>query len=232
MKYIKTLYHFLNENIDQSRFNYGNLSADEIALVDVFIEDLKSKCAEYKITLRLDNTQGVPFTDGSIMVNGYFDDVTRTLACAMGKDVSQWLIILLHESSHMDQFMEQVSAWTNNAELKETNDWLDGKDDADMEKIELEITTGIDVELDCEIRTVDKIIKFGLDKIVDTTEYIQKSNAYILFYRWMQKNRSWYTLGKEPYNIPQIVSIMPKSFDIDYTKMTKEVEDVFDKYLK
>jgi hypothetical protein len=80
--------------------------------------------------------------------------------------------------------------------------------------------------------TVEKIKKWSLDKIIDTEEYIQKSNAYILFYLWMKKNRSWYTIGKEPYNIDEIVSIMPKTFDIDYTKLEPKIEEVFDKYLK
>ena len=48
----------------------------------------------------------------------------------------------------------------------------------------------------------------------------------------MRKNRSWYKIGKEPYNIPQVVSVMPKTFDIDYTVLDPKIEKVYDDNLK
>jgi uncharacterized protein YpuA (DUF1002 family) len=45
----------------------------------------------------------------------------------------------------------------------------------------------------------------------------------------MKENRRWYEIGYEPYNIPDIVSQMPKSFDTDYSKLTDELRQVFDK---
>jgi hypothetical protein len=97
-----------------------------------------------------------------------------------------------------------------------------------MNNIDNEIRTSIIVEVDCEKRTVEKIKKYGLDSIINIDEYIQKSNAYVLFYLWMRKNRKWYTIGKEPYNIPDVVSVMPKTFDIDYTELSPDILDAFD----
>ena len=47
----------------------------------------------------------------------------------------------------------------------------------------------------------------------------------------MRKNRRWYSVGKEPYNQPPVVSIMPKTFDIDYTILDPKFKKVFDQYL-
>jgi hypothetical protein len=44
----------------------------------------------------------------------------------------------------------------------------------------------------------------------------------------MRKNRRWYTVGKEPYNIATVVSVMPKTFNIDYTKLDTKIEQAYD----
>lgn len=89
---------------------------------------------------------------------------------------------------------------------------------------------GIEVEYHREIP--DFVKKWdGYDNYGYVEEYIQKSNAYILFYRWMHKTRKWYEIGKEPYNIKEIVSQMPTTFNVDYTKLTPKLERVFKKYL-
>ncbi len=233
MRYLKLFEDFQEiDNPHGGEFNFGKLTKEEIEKVKLFIDHLKNFAKENNIKLFLSPEKGVSLGGPNILCNGYFDGDNRLLACAMGKDISYWLLILLHESSHMDQFLENDPAWTNNIGLVQTDEWLAGKEDVDLNVIAEEIRTSIDIEVDCEKRTVEKIKKWSLDKIIDTEEYIQKSNAYILFYLWMKKNRSWYTIGKEPYNIDEIVSIMPKTFDIDYTKLEPKIEEVFDKYLK
>jgi hypothetical protein len=210
--------------------NYGNLNNSDKEKVKSFIKDLQEKCKGNGINLVIKNKAGIPYvTENSFMVNGYFDEVSRTLACAAGKDISQWLTILIHESSHMEQFLDNIPEWSNNLGLDETDKWLTGDDNVDMEKITEEIKTGIEVELDCEKRTIDKIKQWGLDGIVDTEEYVQKANAYIMFYLWMKKNRKWYDIGREPYNLPEIFKEMPKTFDNDYSELSVEIMAVLDK---
>jgi len=210
--------------------NYGDLSNENIEKVKSFIKDLQERCSENGVDLLIKNTTGIPYvTDNSFMVNGYFNDKPRELACAAGKDISQWLTILIHESSHMDQFLESIPEWLNNLDLNETDKWLAGEDSVDMKRITEEIKTAIAVELDCEKRTIDKIKKWGLDNIVDTNEYIQKANAYIMFYLWMKENRKWYEIGREPYNLPEIFKEMPKTFDNDYSELSIEIKAALDK---
>jgi hypothetical protein len=234
MKYLKLFEDFQEvDNPHGGEFNFGKLNKEEIEKVKLFIQDLKKVAQENNIKLLLSSESGIRYgEDSNIFCNGYFDGDNRVLACAMGKDISYWLIILLHESSHMDQFLENDPNWTNNIGLVQTDKWLEGSDDVDLDIISEEIRTSINIEIDCERRTIQKIKNWSLEGIIDLEEYIQKSNAYILFYLWMKKRRSWYTIGKEPYNIPEIVSTMPKTLNIDYTQLDPKIEEVFDKYLK
>jgi len=232
MRYLKLFENFQEiDNPHGGEFNYGKLTESDITKVKTFIEDLKIYTKENNIKLILSPEKGVQFSEGGILCNGYFDDITSTLACALGKDVSQWLVILLHESCHMDQWVEKVPEWTENVGMDNIEKWLNGDDSVNMNNIDNEIRTSIIVEVDCEKRTVEKIKKYGLDSIINIDEYIQKSNAYVLFYLWMRKNRKWYTIGKEPYNIPDVVDIMPKTFDIDYTILDSNIEKTYDAYL-
>lgn len=232
MRYLKLFENFQEiDNPHGGEFNYGKLTESDITKVKVFIEDLKIYTKENNIKLVLSPEKGVKFSEGGILCNGYFDDITSTLACALGKDVSQWLVILLHESCHMDQWVEKVPEWTENVGMDNIEKWLNGDDSVNMNNIDNEIRTSIIVEVDCEKRTVEKIKKYGLDSIINIDEYIQKSNAYVLFYLWMRKNRKWYTIGKEPYNIPDVVNVMPKTFDIDYTILDPNIEKEYDTYL-
>ncbi len=233
MKYLKLFENFQEADIPHGsgEFNFGNLDNSEIDKINKFINDLKTITTKEGVKLLLSPEKGVEYVGGGFICNGYFDSDGKTLACALGKDVSQWLIILLHESCHMDQWLDQVPAWTENLGMENIDKWLGGDDNVDMNLIDEEIRTSMLVELDCEKRTVEKIKKYNLDSIINIDEYIQKSNAYILFYLWLRKNRRWYTIGKEPYNQAIVVSSMPKTFNIDYNTLEPNIEKVFDENL-
>jgi len=214
----------LNESIE---LNEPNLTDEEKSKINKFISDLEEKCLEHNITLFTPNTPGVLYPGESIQTNGYFDPEKRILACATGKELNQWLLILIHESSHMDQFIEKDPVFDVLLGLDETFKWINGLETPDFVKIDEEIKNGIAVEVNCEKRTVEKIKKYGLEFIASADVYTQKSNAYALFYLWMRQKRSWYKIGFEPYNIESVYTKMPKTFDIDYTKLTDDVFDAF-----
>ena len=137
MRYLKLFESFQEvDNPHGGEFNYGNLSQDDITKIKSFIEDLKIYTKENNIKLVLSPEKGVQFSEGGIMCNGYFDDITSTLACALGKDVSQWLVILLHESCHMDQWIEKVPEWTENAGMDNIEKWLGGDNNVNMNNID------------------------------------------------------------------------------------------------
>lgn len=208
--------------------NNINLTEEQQSKINKFISDLEQKCSEHNISLLTPNTPGVQYPYGNTLTNGYFDSDNRVLACATGKELNQWLPILIHEASHMDQYLENDPVFTDLLGLDETFKWNEGSEDVDFNKINNEIASGIAVEVDCEKRTVEKIKQYGLEFVVGIEEYIQKSNAYVLFYLWMKKNRTWYKIGFEPYNVKSVYSKMPKTFEIDYTTMTQDVSEAFD----
>ena len=208
--------------------NNINLTEEQQSKINKFISDLEQKCSEHNINLLIPNTPGVQYPSGNTLTNGYFDSDNRVLACATGKELNQWLPILIHEASHMDQFLENDPVFNESLGLDETFKWNEGSENVDFNKINNEIASGIAVEVDCEKRTVEKIKQYSLEFVVGIEEYIQKSNAYVLFYLWMKKNRSWYKIGFEPYNVKSVYSKMPKTFEIDYTTMTQEVSEAFD----
>lgn len=237
MKYLKIYEDFIEkDNPHGGEWNFGDLSKDKIDRIKSFVVYLEKYCKEKNIKLKLVNEQGVPYGDSKSLVNGYFDGEGyfgegSVLACSMGKDVKYWFPVLMHESSHMDQYIENDPTWVNNLGLEQTDNWINGDDTVDLNIISEEIRTSMDIEIDCEKRTIEKIKKFELEDILDIDEYIQKSNAYILFYLWMKKHRKWYTIGKEPYAIPEIYKNMSKTFNIDYTYLSDNLESLFNKYL-
>ena len=211
--------------------NHSNLTDEQKSKINKFISDLQEKCSKHNIDTLIPNTPGVEYLYGNTLTNGYFDSDNRLLACATGKELNKWLPILIHESSHMDQFLENDPVFNNSLGLDETFKWTEGSEDVDFNKIDNEIESGIAVEVDCEKRTVEKIKQYGLEFVVSVDEYIQKSNAYVLFYRWMRKNRSWYKIGFEPYNIKSVYSKMPKTFDVDYSTLSEEISESFNELL-
>ena len=214
--------------IESIEINEPDLNDEQKSKIEYFISELEKKCAENNIELFLPNTPGVQYAGMETQTNGYFDSEGRVLACATGKELNKWLLILLHEASHMDQFLEKDPVFNVLLGLEETFKWIEGLEDVDFDKIDEEVKAGIAVEVDCEKRTVEKIKKYGLDFVASTDVYTQRSNAYALFYLWMRQKRSWYKIGFEPYNVESVYTKMPNTFDIDYTKLTDDAIEAFD----
>lgn len=184
----------------------------------------------------------VKYLDEATGVSGYFAQTTdgvepSTLMVAIGKPFEDWLPIYLHESSHMDQCIENVPAWTNitMTDGREATDavfsWIDGEELSD-EYLDEAIRRALEVELDCERRTHEKIMKYNLMDIINPEEYVKKSNSYIYFYLFVKSTRSFYTQGFQPYNIEAVWSVAPDTFDNDYLVIPTDLHKAFTKYLK
>ncbi len=202
---------------------------------DRLIEDVKETSKKNGVKLILSETNTVKYFFGDSEVSGYFiDNGDPTLACAIGGDIERWGPILAHESSHMDQWIENCSAWTNNYyKDREAVDWLDEWCDGKVKFTEDEIDDIIDraigVELDCEKRTIQKEIKYNLP--VNIQDEIQKAISYILFYRFIKESKKWNTPGKAPYSVKEVWSLMPKSFDdIDFKSVPENIKEAYYKY--
>jgi len=201
---------------------------------EAIINDIKKTAEENGVKLILPETESVPYITG-VEVAGYFiDNGEPTLACGIGGDIMIWGPVLAHESSHMDQWIEKCSAWTNNYyNGRECVDWLDewcqGKIQLEDSEVDEIIDRAIGVELDCEKRTVEKEKRYNLP--VNIEEEIQKSISYILFYRFIKESKKWNTVGKAPYLIKEVWSLMPKSFDsLDFKTVPDNIKEAYYKY--
>lgn len=142
--------------------------------------------------------------------NGYFDASVPEFAVRVTENKSDWFPVLVHESSHLDQFLEGHSYFKTdegtNASLL-FDEWLKGTIEFNEDNLGKCLRIIQDVEYDCEKRSIEKIKEHGLD--IDLEVYAKKANAYVLFYYWVAHSRKWYELGKEPYTLPQIWDKMP-----------------------
>ncbi len=159
---------------------------------------------------------------GNIQCNGFFESkyhyrgkIGPYLAVAIKKPLDKWLPIFTHETSHMDQWLENSPLWLTSEDFALLDNWLEGKEYHIKEVSEF-IHKVILVEADCERRTIEKIKKHNLP--IDTKYYAQRANAYLYYYQWLIAKRLWYKT--EPYEVPEIIGFMPEEIknDEEYLK--------------
>ena len=179
--------------------------------LDRFNRDLKKQCKKHKIKLSLINTPNIPFVENTkIQVSGYFDSMNLELAVATDKDMKEWVEILIHESCHLDQFVENCKVWASNSFFDVDSSslldlWLSNIIELKPRILTKIINEIIDLERDCDKRAIQKIKKYKLTDIINIKEYTQKSNAYHLSYLAIKKLRKWNKTQKAPYQIPEVL---------------------------
>ena len=154
--------------------------------VNHFINDLVKLCKENGIKIELSNTEKVTAED-NLKCNGYFDG--EKLVVATKNPLNLWLRILVHESCHVDQSIENKE-WYNasNMHVSKIDNWL--KDSKQEFKDKEESYRSVaELELDCEKRAIKKIKKYELP--IDINEYIKEANEYILGYMKSRKTGKW-----------------------------------------
>lgn len=205
---------------------------------------LKRECDLRKVILKTSDDTFIKYPQSGFNCSGYFvafPNLSHPLmGFAMGIEINDLIPIILHEWSHMDQWFEQDIVWDNNMykfgdHYKESVDlideWMHGQALFDGQ-LDQYIKTAIDVELDCEMRTIKKMYDLHLeDKLKFTIdEYIQKANSYIYLYHHIKSTREWNITGKAPYMIEEVWSKFPKHFEGDYTKILPEYSELYNKY--
>jgi hypothetical protein len=127
----------------------------------------------------------------------------KELRIATKRPVSTWMDVFVHETCHLDQLLQRPS-WHRDKEeaLGKVDDWLAGKR---VEYIETHMRQVVEMEWDCERRSVRKIARNKLP--VNLKEYAQMANAYILGYHWTLKNRKW---CKKSYETTYVWARMPE----------------------
>jgi hypothetical protein len=179
--------------------------------ISAFLSKELSDCEARDITVVLSPTETVMV--GGLPTMGWFDG--DALHVAIDRPLMDWLATFVHESCHKDQFVEKAPEWDTKIGAYDTADildmWLERVVELSPEQIAVVIDKVQLVELDCERRSVQKIIDNSLPLDVDL--YTKKANAYIWFYRTLPLTRRWIVA---PYNNPDLLALMPAHFNNDY----------------
>lgn len=199
---------------------------------NTFYAHVRRECRRYEIKLIVSTENA--FFDDNESYGGYFDHETRELGVSKGDSEPDFISILVHEFSHMEQWIEEDPTYTHHLrggyESSEIMDkWIKGRE-YEYNTIKSAIDIIRDCELNCERRAIKNIEKYNLN--LDMDDYCRSSNAYIMFYNYIMKKRRW-EYEKSASEIPEIVNAMPNDlYSLDYTKLSKKYKDLFDMYLK
>ena len=191
--------------------------------------DITATVKEYNVRLKISEDDEIEYLGHPHF--GFFIENPPTLGLAIGGDPNEWLPVLVHESCHMDQWIEQSPYWTNghisNVEVCDImNLWIDREIELSPTQITNILTKTRDIELDAERRTVDKFVKYGVD--INVEEYVQRANAYIYSYNFFAKFRAWNDPDKlSAHLLDSIWTKMPTHFNNDYTETPCEYREYF-----
>lgn len=109
------------------------------------------------------------------------------LEIAIGGPWEGWLGILVHETCHLDQHLEDPTTFNRaDAALARVSAWLDL---ATTEVDRSDFRTILELESDCERRTLAKIAEHALP--LDREDYARRANAYLLSYGVALRSRTW-----------------------------------------
>lgn len=186
-----------------------------------FIKKIKRDGKAYGVKVIISKERYVIVPDSSLKVNGYFFAYgkRRELVVATGNPNSQWLHVLLHESCHMDQYIENSDLWNGttmrggNSAFYVVEQWVNGKKYAPSTIVRA-INSIIALERDCEERSIEKINKLKLP--LKQSIYVRKANSYIIFFTMIYFFRRWYLEGKEPYRLKSVWGKMPTELISDF----------------
>jgi hypothetical protein len=210
------------------QYERNKLTKQEQAFIDLTVE----KATKNNVNVHLIQKRSVS-SNGGAPCSGFVTDEPPCLAVATGKPKSKWFPVFIHESCHMDQFLEPAQVWTDTKiQGADANDlvflWVEHMIELNAHQLERYIHLATMVELDCEKRTIQKILAHKFD--IDPSIYTQRANAYVYFYLMLAKTRRWYTVGREPYAVKEVWEQMPKHFNNDYTKLSREYARLYKQF--
>lgn len=190
---------------------------------DDIIWDITRRAWRFGVSVLLSPDRTVEAADG-IQCGGYFDEDSKTLAVATNRREEVWLGVLLHEYSHLTQWVEDAPVWR--AAKSDMWDWLAGKR---VKGIRESIRTVQDVEADCERRTIRLIRE--LDAPVDLESYTRCANAYIHFHNVIADKRKWYRPDVVMGDRAELLAVANPTFDRDFTNTPPALREQLERIL-
>lgn len=164
--------------------------------VRLFLDDTKVLAKKYDINILLGKGSYLRLGSKN-QVGGYFDEYDKTLAVASKHPLKKWLEVFVHESCHMDQWIEGSRYWK--PELDDAIHMFDRYISGEkIQDIEAATDLIVMLEADCERRAVKKITQYELP--INIENYAKKANAYLLSHKSMVYYQSWYKIPPYRHN--------------------------------
>lgn len=175
-----------------------------------------------EIQLIQDERLRVVENGNEIFLKGFFK-TDKKLQFAIAMKNKFWLTTLIHEYCHFKQLIEKDPCfYKNSKEVDLFYNWIeDHTIEIDEETIEIGVNSIFEIELNCEKRAVEMILKEKLP--INILEYIQKANAYFMFHSFMKKYRTWGN-SISTDEVPEIWQSMPTTFFSKLPKLNKSSE--------
>ncbi len=188
---------------------------------DQFIGRCVAHMIKHGVSVTFYKTKKV-MMDGEPLGGAFVED-GKNLEFHVATGSKEWFATFVHEYCHFLQYLDKVSdshpvyIWTRYEEWRLGERKLSAKTALKYNKI-IQF-----VELDAEKRAVKLIKKYKLD--LDVDYYIRRANTYVLFYNLVHKYKKWYKKNS-PYNLPELIELMPNKFLKDLDTVPKEFEDI------
>lgn len=187
-----------------------------------FVAHVRRRCTNKGIELMLSPSRNVVITDSfSTDCSGYFDDVNKVLVVACGKPFNDWIEILIHEYSHMQQWLDddRWSHWTDCC--LDLWSWLDGEKILNNIQLNKVLDGMIELERDCELRALDNIAKWNLP--INKSRYKRKANLYLYSYRVLPIIKKFPT---GLYDNKELLAMCPTRITKNYNIIPDEVKNL------
>jgi hypothetical protein len=192
-----------------------------------FVAYVRRRCKIKGIELMLSPSRNVVITDSfSTDCSGYFDDVNKVLVVACGRPFNEWIEILIHEYSHMQQWTsdDRWTYWTDCC--LDLWAWLDKEKTMNGTQLGKVLDGMVDLERDCELRAIENIKKWKLP--INKAQYQRKANLYLYSYKLMAQ------LKKFPsgiYDNKEIVAMCPSRIVSNKSSVPDNIaKAILDKY--
>lgn len=155
-----------------------------------------------------------------IKVSGYFDPDEQNPVLAVGWNHPRRLGVLLHEYSHLTQWVERTPLWVEAEDVK-WDEWLSGKK---IPKVREQIVASRELEADCERRAVRLIRE--LEAPIDIADYCRAANSYVHFYNILADVRKWYRPDRRPHSTPEVIQHFNSTLDKDFSETPPELREL------
>jgi len=170
-----------------------------------YIDEVREKAKANSVKIRFGKGQQVLLGDG-LKGGGFFD--TMTLAVATNRNLNDWFSIFVHESCHMDQWLEKSPLWqkASDEDYHVLHQFLNSNSNTVLEsRLRKAVNNIVMLEADCEHRVYNKIQEYDLP--INLTDYARRANSYLYFHTAMFTYGKWYK--QSPCCVRSILKQMP-----------------------